>query len=183
MNDHAISGVTSQLRQFQRVDPETYAHCHRVSEMARGFAEHLGWSPQTCDQVALGAQLHDLGKLDVEPLVHKHGPLTPQEWDVMHHHPENGLARLPKLPAAIRDEILFHHEKWDGSGYHHLRGSAIPDAAQVVALADVYDALRSARSYKDAMSVHEVRQQMATMGGSHFSPRLLNQFLEYLPPA
>ncbi len=166
-------------------DEETYNHILRVAEYAQFIARELGAGEEYVEELGYSAQLHDVGKLIIDPAVlRKRGPLTEAEWAEMRQHTVYGyqiLQESPKLVIAA-DIALSHHEKWDGTGYpNRLAGAAIPPPARMVTIADVYDALRSPRPYKPAFS-HEKAVQIILHGDSrldpagHFDPEMLALF-------
>jgi putative two-component system response regulator len=131
--------------------------------------------------------MHDVGKIGIpDRILLKPGPLTPEERQVMQTHTSVGAAILAgggsELMVMARDIAIAHHEKWDGSGYpHRLAGEAIPEAARIVAISDVFDALTSERPYKAAWSVEDAVAFMRSQSGSHFEPRLLDHFVALVP--
>jgi putative nucleotidyltransferase with HDIG domain len=136
-------------------DPYTRGHSERVSALSRRVATALGLTPAAVDIVGQAGLLHDIGKIGVpEVVLTKSGPLSPEEWTVMRAHPVIGaqiVAPFEFFHAAAR-AIRHHHERWDGSGYPDgLAGEAIPLEARIVAAADVFDALTSARPYRPAL--------------------------------
>jgi HD-GYP domain-containing protein (c-di-GMP phosphodiesterase class II) len=166
-------------------DEVTGNHIVRVNEYSYALAKACGQSRRWCDEIRYSAQLHDVGKMSVDAAVlKKKGPLTPAEWDEMRRHPSYGYEILRESPRlAMAAEIArCHHEKWDGTGYPAgLAGEAIPLAARIVALADVYDALRSARPYKPGLSHEEACAVILDGDGridprAHFDPDLLGVF-------
>jgi HD-GYP domain-containing protein (c-di-GMP phosphodiesterase class II) len=166
-------------------DEVTGNHILRVNEYAFALAQAAGQPPGWCEEIRYSAQLHDVGKMSVDAAVlRKKGNLTPAEWDEMQRHPLYGYEILRASPRlAMAAEIArCHHEKWDGSGYPAgLKGEAIPLSARIVAIADVYDALRSARPYKPGLS-HEAACRVLLEGDErtrpreHFDPGLLALF-------
>jgi len=162
-------------------DKETEGHSQRVSEMTVRMAEAVGLSEVDIVHIRRGALLHDIGKLGVpDSILHKPGPLTPEEWKIMHMHPVYAyewLAPIEYLRPAL-DIPYCHHEKWDGSGYpRKLSGTGIPLAARMFALADVWDAMRSDRPYRAGLPVDQVKVHIAGLTGSHFDPDLTPIFL------
>ncbi len=131
-------------------------HSKRVAAYALTVARALGLSASHQAAVSLGAYLHDLGKVRVPlEILNKPGPLTTKEFTVVRRHPIWGAELLPRtgLPREVKAMIRWHHEKYDGSGYpDRLRGSEIPLGAQIISIADAYDALTSDRSYRPATS-------------------------------
>ena len=166
-------------------DEGTGTHIVRVNEYAFFLAQRLGMEKDFCDEIRYSAQLHDVGKLSVDQgILNKDGELTSEERQQMDQHPILGFQILSdshrlKLAAEI---ALFHHEKWDGSGYPHgVKGEEIPISARIVSLADTYDALRAERSYKPAYS-HDQTVDVMINGdkridpSGHFDPGLIEIF-------
>jgi putative nucleotidyltransferase with HDIG domain len=136
-------------------DPYTRGHSERVAALSRRVASALGLAPPLVDIVGQAGLLHDIGKIGVpEAILRKPGPLSFEEWQVMRAHPVIGaqiVAPFEFFEGAAR-AIRHHHERWDGSGYPDgLAREAIPLEARIVAVADVFDALTSARSYRAAL--------------------------------
>ncbi len=155
----------------------------RVARYARAIATQLGESPQDCDQIAIAALFHDIGKVGVsKTLLDKPGQLTAEEFAALKTHTWLG-ARVLKRNAATNlqdsaEVALLHHEKFDGTGYPFgLRGETIPLSARIVAVADVFDALRSARSYKSAWSTEQALNYLEIEQGLHFDPACVQAFL------
>ncbi|HEV8303500.1 MAG TPA: tetratricopeptide repeat protein [Gemmatimonadales bacterium] len=136
-------------------DTYTYGHCERVARQAVAVARALGLDEHAQTTIRLGAYLHDVGKVRVlHEVLNKPGPLTHDELEVMQMHPIWGVELLGtvEFPWDLKPVIRWHHEKYDGTGYpDRLRGDEIPLAAQIVGIADVYDALTTTRSYRPAM--------------------------------
>ncbi|NNJ11685.1 response regulator [Chloroflexales bacterium ZM16-3] len=162
-------------------DQETEGHSQRVTEMTVRMAQAVGLSDTDILHVRRGALLHDIGKLGVpDAILHKPGPLTPEEWEIMRMHPVYAyewLTPIDYLRPAL-DIPYCHHEKWDGSGYpRKLSGTGIPLSARMFALADVWDAMRSNRPYRSGWPVAKVKEHIAGLAGSHFDPDLAPIFL------
>ncbi|NNJ12665.1 HD domain-containing protein [Chloroflexales bacterium ZM16-3] len=158
----------------------TSTHCARVSHIATEIAIQLGLSDAEVRVLARAARLHDIGKIDVPShLLIKTGQLTPDERALLDCHPDLGVARIACLiddPTMIA-VIGSHHERWDGSGYPRgLAGAQIPLAACIVAVADVYDALREARSYKPAWGHAEALSYLQSASGTKFAPAVVEAF-------
>jgi PAS domain S-box-containing protein len=162
-------------------DDETEGHSRRVTELALLIAGALGVDDAELVHIRRGALLHDIGKLGVsDQILLKPGPLTAGERDAMSRHPEYAvdlLSSIPFLEPAL-DIPRCHHEKWDGTGYPEgLRGDEIPLAARIFAVADVWDALRSDRPYREAWPVDQVREYIRDQAGTHFDPTVVEAFL------
>lgn len=166
-------------------DEGTGNHTRRVNEYSYFLAQTVGMDPAFCDEIHYSAQLHDLGKISVDPVVlGKAGPLSDSERQEMDNHTIYGhriLSQLPQLAMAA-EIALNHHEKWDGTGYPNaLRGENIPLSARITQLADIYDALRTVRPYKPAF-VHEMARGIILSGDAridsagHFDPILVEAF-------
>jgi putative two-component system response regulator len=178
----------SLLEASKLKDNDTGKHITRVNYYSRRLAEELYYSlgkqyPKVdadfVDNIGFLASMHDVGKIGTpDDILNKEGPLSDWEWTVMREHTKNGAFILSTYPNPMAKEIaLAHHERWDGSGYpFQLVGEMIPLAARIVAIADVYDALRMQRSYKPALS-HEVAvSKMMEEKGTHFDPFLIEVF-------
>ena len=176
-------------------DQETGAHLERMREYSRLLAQQLmkqGGYPETInrrfiDNLYETSPLHDVGKVGIpDAILLKEGRLTEREYEVMKEHTVIGYKTLHEVAAQssngrylqmAADIACSHHEKWDGAGYPRgLVGEAIPLAARIVALADVYDALRSKRVYKPAFSHEETAQAIIKEAGKHFDPLVVEAF-------
>lgn len=161
-------------------DHYTQGHCVRVADLSCAIAQASGVEAQTLFWFRVGALLHDVGKLVVPPeILNKPGKLTEDEWALMKSHPSAGVDMLAGIdfPWDVRPIVEFHHERWDGRGYPHgLAGEDIPLSARILAVADVYDALTSTRSYKPAMDHDAAMRIMRAGAGSAFDPGVFDQF-------
>jgi putative two-component system response regulator len=168
-------------------DDTTGEHCYRVGRLASILGKHIGLEDDVCFLIDLAARLHDIGKLVVpDAILLKPGKLTPGEREIMETHTTAGADILAKtnIPQMhIAEEIArHHHERWDGSGYPmKLAGTAIPIAARVTALADVFDALTHKRPYKDAWKVSDALAEIRNLRGKQFDPELTDIFLDLVP--
>lgn len=183
-------------------DEETGDHVIRVACCSRALARALELPPHDILNIFLTSPLHDVGKIGIpDRILLKHGALTEDERAIMQRHCEIGASILqaqPKRIAAFLDEcaddgkahesdtlrdtaiqiIMTHHEKWDGSGYPNgLSGDAIPLCGQIVAIADVFDALRSERPYKRAYTLEETLAQMQSGRDTHFASAIYDVFV------
>jgi len=169
------------VRALDLRDKETEGHSLRVSEATVRLARALGVAGAELVHIRRGALLHDVGKMAIpDAILLKPGPLTPDEAAVMRRHPEyaNNLLTPIEYLRPARIIPYCHHEKWDGTGYPHgLRGTAIPLAARIFTLVDVWDALRSDRPYRPAWPVERVREYVRAQAGLHFDPALIEPAL------
>lgn len=162
-------------------DDETSGHTERVTEGTLRLATAMGLGADDLTHIRRGALLHDVGKLGIpDRILLKPGPLTDAEWVIMKQHPVMAyewLRPISFLKPAL-DIPYCHHEKWDGTGYPRgLRGEAIPLAARIFAVVDVWDALCSDRPYRPAWSTERVREYIRSQAGSHFDPDVVDVFL------
>jgi len=167
-------------------DHYTQGHCQRVAFFACVLADSTGMDSRSLFWFRLGALLHDIGKIIVPTeVLNKAGNLSEEEWAIMKRHPEAGLELVAEIdfPGDVRAIIRNHHERWDGRGYPDgLAGEEIPFAARILCVADVYDALTTARSYRDSLSHHRAAQVMRASRGQ-FDPHLLEMFLNWAASA
>lgn len=164
-------------------DNETGYHILRMSQTSMLLAKSLGWSEQQCELMLNASPMHDVGKIGIpDAILLKPGKLDAGEWQVMQTHTTVGAELLSdggsELLELARIIALHHHEKWDGSGYPMgLKGEKIPQAARIVAVADVFDALTSSRPYKKAWPVEEAVALIRNESGSHFDPQVVDHFM------
>ncbi len=163
-------------------DSDTGDHTWRVARYSQIIAEELGLAPDVCRSLYLAAPLHDVGKVGVpDSILLKPGRLDPDEFTVVQTHTTIGqrilggsASELIRLAAEIAEA---HHERWDGDGYPNgLAGTAIPLAARIVAVADVFDALTTQRPYKAAMSFEAALDSLRAESGRHFDPACVAAF-------
>ncbi len=162
-------------------DLDTGAHVRRIEHYSRSLALELGLPAAEAERIGYSAILHDVGKILVpDDILRKPAPLSEDEWQVMRQHPLAGeriLSREPFFDVA-RGIARSHHENWDGSGYPDgLTGSAIPLAARIVHVADVYDALTTERPYKQAWSPAEAASAVDRQQERLFDPDVARAFL------
>lgn len=149
--------LSKQIERLENKDDYLKGHNYRVSKYALIILEEMGLKLNT-DNLNYAASYHDIGKIKISPdIVHKESSLTPKEFEVMKMHPIYSYEIIkPILGEDIAYIAKCHHEKLDGSGYHlHLKGDAIPIEAQIIAVADIFDALTTKRTYRDAYSFND----------------------------
>ncbi|MDR0382515.1 MAG: HD-GYP domain-containing protein [Spirochaetaceae bacterium] len=187
-NKQLLRSVFMSLLEASKLkDNDTGKHITRVNYYAEVLARALFNRPgydyvdaEFIDNIGFLASMHDVGKIGTpDDILNKEGPLSDWEWTVMKEHTKNGAFILSTYPNPMAKEIaLCHHEKWNGKGYpFQIEGPMIPLSARIVAIADVYDALRMKRSYKDAMPHNLAVGKIAESGGSQFDPALTGIFL------
>ncbi|MFC3150982.1 HD domain-containing phosphohydrolase [Litoribrevibacter euphylliae] len=198
--EHKVSERTRELEQtrlqiIRRLgraaefkDNETGFHVIRMSYYSRLMAEAITKNPMWSNLIFQAAPMHDIGKIGIpDHILLKTGKLTNDEWQIMQKHPQFGASILgdddgSDLLHLAKEIALGHHEKWDGTGYpNQLKGKEIPLSARIVAIADVFDALTTARPYKDAWSVVDAVEYIEKNAGKHFDPALVKVFKEQLP--
>jgi HD-GYP domain-containing protein (c-di-GMP phosphodiesterase class II) len=176
--DETLEGWAAAL---EMRDNETRGHTDRVVRLTMRLVARLGVPKDTWEHVRRGALLHDIGKMGVpDSVLQKPGPLTDDEWAIMKTHPQKALDMLGAIDFLVPAlEIpYYHHERWDGTGYPHgLSGEAIPLAARIFAVVDVYDALTSDRHYRPGWSHQEAIAHIRRGSGGHFDPVVAEAFL------
>ncbi len=162
------------------VDRHTQSHSYRVSVIASMIAEEMSCPDEEVENVRVAALLHDLGKLGVSSEVLLNiRRLTSDEREHIKTHARRGADILEPLGGKVLDIlpfILYHHEKYDGSGYHHMTGGDIPLGARIIAVADVFDALISDRPYRKGVSPLQAKKEITENAGTHFDPEVMRAF-------
>jgi diguanylate cyclase (GGDEF)-like protein/putative nucleotidyltransferase with HDIG domain len=182
--DLYLATIKSLALAIDAKDQYTHQHILRVQRYAVAAAKHLGLAGNELEAINTGALLHDIGKLGVpEYVLLKPGRLTDEEFAKIKQHPEIGAAILDpvEFPWPVLPVVRSHHEKWDGTGYPDgLKGEDIPRTARILAVADVYDALTSSRSYRNAWTHERACEVIKKDRGSHFDPAIADAFLEII---
>lgn len=163
-------------------DRATRGHAERVRIFGDMIAEEMGLSKNDQARLRWSSLLHDVGKITVHPdILNKAGKPTEEEWEALRSHPLEGARITAPLRQWLGDWALAieqHHEQWDGSGYPYaLAGKEISLGARIVSVADVFDVMTSARSYKEAMTTAEARAELARCAGTQFDPEVVRAFL------
>jgi putative nucleotidyltransferase with HDIG domain len=173
---------------LEEKDPYTRGHSVRVATYSLRIARALGLGPDVLDVIALGAELHDIGKIGVsETVLHKPGKLTEPEYRHIMEHPVIGARILGPLmrdaPVALAI-VRSHHERLDGKGFPDgLKGDAIPREVRVVTVADSFDAMTSVRPYRPALSVQKATQELLECKGVQFDAQVVEAFFAAFPDA
>ena len=164
-------------------DDATGRHTQRVGHLSAQLASRLSLPAAEVELIRLAAPLHDIGKIGIpDSILSKPAALTAEERAMMERHTTIGGEILSTQDFAVlraaREIALFHHERWDGAGYPHgMAGSAIPHAARIVAVADVFDALTHDRPYRAAMAHDAVTSLMAGESGTHLDPTVVDALI------
>ncbi|HBA88454.1 MAG TPA: two-component system response regulator [Geobacter sp.] len=158
-------------------DASTKGHCDRVATLALKISDALGIPEDLRQEIRYGSWLHDCGKIGIpEAILNAERALTEEEFKIVMKHPEWGceVVRKANLSKTVQDIVLYHHERFDGKGYpFQLEGKQIPLEAQVVATADICDALTMDRPYRKGFSREEVVWTMNEMRGANLAPKLV----------
>jgi diguanylate cyclase (GGDEF)-like protein/putative nucleotidyltransferase with HDIG domain len=177
-----VETVTSLAFAIDAKDQYTQGHSQKVSAYAVVLAQALGLDQSEVEEIRLAGLLHDIGKVGIpEAILNKSGPLDAAEWETMKTHTELGAKILEPLEtmARIRQMVRHHHEFYDGSGYpDRLKGEAIPYGSRVIAIADSYDTITSARSYKKGRSPEEAFAELERCAATQFDPAIVRVFVE-----
>jgi len=170
------------LKALELRDIETQEHCRRVLDLTLHLAQELGLVDQDLAQIRRGALLHDIGKIFIpDSILFKDGPLNAEEWTIMRKHPIYAYELLSSnnLWGQAIDIPLYHHERWDGSGYPHgLIGEQIPLSARIFSVVDTWDALLSDRPYRKAWSKYKAIAYICSEKGKSFDPLMVEIFIE-----
>ena len=162
-------------------DKYTLRHCQGVARWATGLAKELGLGPAEVERIRIAGLLHDIGNIDItELLLNKPGYLTPDEYELLKEHPDLGYRILRQMNDMqdVAQMVLYHQERFDGKGYPlGLRGTDIPLGARILAVADAYDAMRTDRVYRRALTVERATQELRINSGKQFDPELVEVFL------
>lgn len=175
----------TMLASLKSVDEYTFTHAVNVGILTMSLAESLGFSGSHLKDIGTAALLHDVGKIQIpEEILQKKGALNSGEREIIESHSINGARQIMKiegLPRLALIVALEHHLKYDGGGYPHVKGKWQTNiVSQMVSIADVFDALRTKRPYREAMSPDEVERILRLGSGASFNPFLLEHFLEEL---
>jgi HD-GYP domain-containing protein (c-di-GMP phosphodiesterase class II) len=153
-------------------------------ELAHALGESQGLPVSELDRLSLLAILHDIGKATIsEDILTKSGKLTEKEWEIIRNHPEVGsrITSASNEFASVSEEILSHHERWDGLGYPRgLKGESIPFLARIISIVDAYDVMIHDRPYRKTVSKEEALNEIERCAGTQFDPELAADFIRIM---
>jgi diguanylate cyclase (GGDEF)-like protein/putative nucleotidyltransferase with HDIG domain len=177
-----VETVTSLALAIDAKDHYTQGHSQKVSAYAVMIAQALDLSQEEIEEIRLAGLLHDIGKVGIpETILNKSGPLDATEWETMKTHTHLGAKILEPLATMnrIREMVRHHHEFYDGTGYpDRLEGELIPYGARLIAIADAYDTITSARTYKKARSPEDAFAELERCSANQFDPEIVRVFVK-----
>jgi putative two-component system response regulator len=187
LNETRLQIIRRLGRAAEYKDNETGRHVIRMSHYAHLLALEAGFDEEEAERLLNAAPMHDIGKIGVpDQVLRKPAGLDDGEWQIMHRHPHFGSRIIGEHDSELLNMAAVvattHHEKWDGSGYPKgLAGEEIPLVGRITAIADVFDALTTARPYKPAWTIEKTMDLLREEAGKHFDPDLVAKFEAILP--
>jgi len=179
-----VSVIAALLGSLAAKERSAHGHSDATMEHALAVAKSLGLGPDEVAAVNLGTLFHDIGKIGIpEHILHKPSALTDEEWAEMKTHPVIGANLIGEVPnlERIRPIVLAHHEHYDGSGYPNgLKGDEIPLAAQIISVADTYEAMTSTRPYRQALAHAEAVAELRRVAGTQLNPIVVEAFIRQI---
>jgi diguanylate cyclase (GGDEF)-like protein len=183
-SSHRNETIKTILNTLKTKDVYSESHSNRVSDICKQIGVKLGMTKQDINLLTMISNLHDIGKIAIDDkILNKPDKLSPEEWKIMKRHPETGYRILSSIPeyGEIAEDILSHHERWDGKGYpRELKGEEIPIRARIISIADAYDAMISDRPYRPKMTHEEAIEELKVNKGTQFDPKLIDIFMTIL---
>ena len=179
-----IEILYSNLKTLHTLNKKIITHSSRVSHLAYEFGNHLGLSTQDKKRLFIGGFLHDIGKNTFDKdLLESENPLTKDRRDKIYNHTLIGYSLINDgiQDQTIKEIVLFHHERVDGTGYpYQLYGYEIPYLAKIISICDAYDAMVSGRSYKEAITPEEAIDELIHNAGTQFDYVLVSKFIDFM---
>lgn len=176
--------LKSLIRALEECDSDTEHHVRRTQISGAELGKRIGLTDVQQSRLSLLCLLHDIGKIGIPlEILNKPGKLSDEEWAILQTHTRKGyeIANSNSELKGIADEVLHHHERWDGKGYPDgLSGEGIPLLSRVIAVVDAYDAMTNTRAYRQAMPVSTAKAELKRCAGSQFDPFIVAEFLELL---
>jgi putative nucleotidyltransferase with HDIG domain len=181
-----LQGVQTLAHALEAKDAYTSGHSLRVSRYAAATAIRLGFTGERLEEIRLGAELHDIGKIGTrEAVLNKPGPLTDEEFAHITEHTTLGekiLAPMARENPTVLRIVRHHHERMDGRGFpDKLKGDEIPFESRVVCVVDAFDAMTTNRAYRASRTPEAAFEELSRCAGSHFDPEVVNAFLAAFP--
>jgi len=177
-----LSTVKALMSIIEAKDPYTKGHTERVADYCVAVGKKMGLAKDAIRDLAFGAVLHDIGKLVIyESILNKPGQLNEEEWEVLKEHPSIGADIIENMDflSGTVELVRHHHENYDGNGYPDgLKGEEIPMGARIIAVSDSFDAMTTDRAYRKALSRETAIEQLQSMAGTQFDPKVVAAFVE-----
>lgn len=182
VTSHRNHTINTILKTLHEKNPREDLHSKRVSEICIAIGKALKMSSDDLSLLKMISNLHDIGKIAIDQaILNKPGKLTDEEWKIIKKHPEIGFRILSASPeyAKIAQDILSHHERYDGKGYPRgIKGKDIPIRARIISVADSYDAMISERPYRKPLTHQEAIEEIRVNIGTQFDPEIANLFIK-----
>ncbi|NFG96324.1 diguanylate cyclase [Clostridium sporogenes] len=179
-----VTSIKTLISVINAKDRYTYGHVERVVLYSRLLADKLKLSEEDKKIFIYGAYMHDIGKINISrEILNKKMPLTREEWEILKHHPVNGVEIIKPVSSlqSISDLILHHHERYDGKGYpHNLKGDNIPFLARALTVVDSFDAMTSNRPYNRRKTYEEAIEELKRCSGTQFDSYIAEKFIEVI---
>ena len=189
----SVEALGSLIKTMERSRTKLFFHCSAVANLSDRICTLLNFDNSIRQRTVTSALLHDVGKMDISPaIIDKPGELSPAEWAEIKGHTSKGATMAKERGGGkLSENIRYHHERWDGTGYEGLTKDQIPLGAQIIALADALDAMVSRRPYRSPLRIDVALNEVYRNSGTQFNPEILNALAEttfwqpetYLHPA
>ena len=180
-SSHRNETIKAIIHALHEKNPREEEHSNRVSYICRAIGERLGMKQDDLNKLEAISHLHDIGKIAIDDtILNKPGKLSTEEWELIKKHPEIGYRILLNSTeyADIAEDILSHHERFDGKGYPRaIGGEDIPLRARIIAIADAYDAMVSERPYRKPLTHQEAILEILINKGTQFDPEIADVFI------
>lgn len=182
VSSHRSESIKAILNTLHEKNPREHQHSERVSRICSAIGHHLAMSEDELRLLTAISNLHDIGKIAIdERILNKPSKLDDKEWEIIKTHPEIGYRIISTAPeyAEIAEDILSHHERYDGTGYPRgIKGKDIPLRVRIISIADAYDAMISERPYRKPLTHVQAIDEIRKGSGTQFDPELVRLFLE-----
>ncbi|MFA5088747.1 MAG: HD-GYP domain-containing protein [Candidatus Omnitrophota bacterium] len=184
LEDAEVDTIATLILTEEAKDPYVCGHSNRVAKLSVLLAREIEIPKGRARILERAGKLHDLGKIGIQDeILGKRGQLTPEEWEIIKQHPRRAVDILKPLKFLVLEKgiILHHHERYDGKGYPDgIKGEEIPLEARILSIADTFDAMNSARAYRQALSRESIMEELKKVSGSQLDPRAVEIFLSLL---